>query len=467
MQAIQTRQIFWFHSACRNVLYISLFVFTLLAMSENLKADKISTNDPDLLQWKKNLWPEAKALGIQYKTFKSLISAVQPDYKLPRVRTHKDWARISRIEKQRQSKPLKKGTQTGEFPASCYRPRQKEFLFPTSYFPPKHLNSLIRRGKVLKRKYSAIFRKIESDFGVDVKAVLGIWGRETAFGIAKNRYDGIRTLLSLAYAGPAESRKDHRSNLLIAMKFIDDGHISARNYKTSFAGATGYPQFTPDVFEKYATDADGDGRKNIWTSVPDAVASTARYLKGIGWQTNQPWGYEVQLPAGFNCSLEGPKSRMKISEWKKLGVRRVNKEGGKTPGFPDPDLQAQFMAPAGMKGPKFLVFENFEVFRRYNKADLYALFVGHLGDQIYCNGSNQTCNFKARWPVKDHFNFSRKRICEMQIHLQRLKASDEIPDGLFGGKTRRGIGNFEKSIGQKTSCFPSRSLLKILQTKSD
>lgn len=467
MQAANTQQAFWLHSICRKILCISVFGFTLLFQAENLKAENTGNHDPDLQQWKKNLWPEAKALGIRYSTFKSLIKDTQPDYKLPRVRTHKDWAKIAKAEKLRKSKPLKKGAQTGKFPASCYRPRQKEFLFPTSYFPPKHLNSLIRRGKLLKQKYNSIFKKIETDFGVDVKAVLGIWGRETAFGIAKNRYDGIRTLLSLAYAGPAESRKGHIANLLIAMKFIDDGHISAKNYKTSFAGATGYPQFTPDVFEKYATDADGDGRKDIWNSVPDAVASTARYLKGIGWQTNQPWGYEVQLPDGFDCSLEGPKSRMKISEWKKLGVRRVNKEGGKTPAFPDPDLLAQFMAPAGMTGPKFLVFENFEVFRRYNKADLYALFVGHLGDQIYCNGPKKKCNFKVRWPAKDHFNFSRKRICEMQIHLQRLNASDEIPDGLFGGKTRRGIGNFEKSIGRKTSCYPSKSLLKILQTKAN
>ena len=140
---------------------------------------------------------------------------------------------------------------------------------------------------------------------------------------------------------------------------------------------------TPLVFEKYAVDFDGDGREKHLTSLPDAVASAANYLKAIGWQRKQGWGYEVKVPDNFDCSLEGPPDRRSISAWQKLGVERALTSASKGYSFPRTDDQAQFMAPAGVLGPVFLVLENFEsFFRRYNKADLYALFVGHLGDRI-------------------------------------------------------------------------------------
>lgn len=448
-----------------NLLALLLFTITVSISlpAKSASANQAASTITDLTKWKDQLWREASSKGISQKTFIAAIKETQPDYQLPRVRTHKDWAALEAREKIRKSTPVKKGEHKGELPASCYRPRQKEFLFPTLYFPPKHISSLVQRGKILRKKYASTFKKIEQTYGVDIRAVLGIWGRETAFGAAKNKYDGVRTLMSLAFAGEKEKRNEHRANLLRALKFIDDGHITIEQFKTSFAGATGYPQFTPDVFETYAVDWDGDGRKNIWSSVPDAVASAARYLKGIGWQANQTWGYEVELPANFDCSQEGPKDRQPISEWIKIGVKRVPAPDGTPQKFSNPNLKAQFMAPAGMNGPKFLVLENFEVFRRYNKADLYALFVGHLGDNIYCDESDAKCDFKESWPSKDEFNFTRKRICAMQIHLQRVAASDETPDGLFGGKTRRGIGTYEKHIKQKPTCFPSNDLLKSLR----
>ncbi len=426
-------------------------------------AQEQKTTDTNLATWKKELWNKAERLSIRRTTFDKAIEAQEPNYKLPRVRTHKTWDRIARIQQNNKASPsIKKLTKDG-LPISCSRPRQNEFLFPTKYFPQKHMNSLVGRGQKLRKKYGRTFKQIEEKYGVDIRAVLGIWGRETAFGAAKNRFHGVRTLLSLAFAGAPEKREQHTKNLLSALKFIDEGHISIKEFKTSFAGATGYPQFTPDVFEQYAVDWDGDGRKNIWSNVPDAVASAANYLKGIGWQQNQTWGYEVDVPDNFDCWQEGPKSRMPVSKWLKQGVRRVNTTEDRAQKFPNEQLLAQFMAPAGMKGPKFLVFENFEVFRRYNKADLYALFVGQLGNKIYCNGNVKNCEFRKPWPQKDTFNFSRKRICEMQTHLKKLKASDETPDGLFGGKTRRGIGTFEQQNNLRKTCFHSKRLLKILK----
>lgn len=417
----------------------------------------------DLNRWKQQFTAKARQAGIREATLNAALGPVQPDYKLPRVNTHKRWAAIAREEKNRPKPQKSEEVMKDGLPPSCHRPRQSEFLFPTLYFPQKHFNSLISRGKALRAQYGDTFTRIEKQYGVDIKMVLAIWGRETAFGAAKNRYDGVRTLFSLAYAGPPAKREAHRANLLRALKFIDEGHISIREFKTSFAGATGYPQFTPDVFELYAVDFDGDGRKNIWSSVPDAVASAAKYLKGIGWQSGQTWGYEVTVPKGFDCWDETPKGRKPISEWIKMGVKRVTSADGSPRRFKDKSLMAQFMAPAGMQGPKFLVLENFEVFRRYNKADLYALFVGHLGDRFGCYKSEAACNFRHPWPQQDKFNFTRERICEMQIHLKRLGASDEKPDGLFGGKTRRGIGSYEKSRGLTPTCFPSNSLMQSLR----
>ncbi|GAA6212313.1 lytic murein transglycosylase [Hyphomicrobiales bacterium 4NK60-0047b] len=460
-------------SNCTN--FISLIIFGLISVSiasKELHAnEKLHTNkeqaisDPKLALWKNELWKKAEQLQIKRSTFDRAIKTLEPNYKLPRVRTHKAWAQIKRAQEKSKKTGAKKPVTKNGLPLSCYRPRQSEFLFPTKYFPKKHMNSLVSRGKKLKKKYGKTFKKIEDKYGVDIRAVLGIWGRETAFGAAKNRFDGVKTLLSLAYASAPEKREQHTTNLLSALKFIDDGHISIKNFKTSFAGATGYPQFTPDVFEQYAVDWDGDGRKNIWSNVPDAVASAANYLKGIGWQRNQTWGYEVEVPDNFDCWQEGPKSRMPVASWLKQGVRRVDGHQGRAQKFPDQNLLAQFMAPAGMRGPKFLVFENFEVFRRYNKADLYALFVGQLGNKIYCRGNAENCEFRTKWPQKDTFNFSRKRICEMQSHLKSSKASDETPDGLFGGKTRRGIGTFEMQNNLQKTCFPTQKLLKILRNK--
>ena len=439
-------------------LFVS-FLFFILCLEPG-RALAQTKPDQALRIWKAQLWERAKQMGIRRSTFDAAIKNTVPNYKLPRVRTHASWQRLAAQDKRiTKAKPLA----DGKLPASCYRPRQKEFLFPTRYFPKDYLERLVGRGKVLRAKYRNVFARIERQYGVDMRAVLGIWGRETAYGQAKNKQNGIRTWLSLAYAGTPGKRADYQQNLLYALQFIDQGHIALIDYKTTFAGATGYPQFTPDVFALYAVDFDGDGRKDIWRSVPDALASAANYLKGIGWQAGQGWGYEVVVPQGFNCADEGPGGRKSVAEWKKLGVRRVKGPSGTALPFPDLAQQVQFVAPAGMLGPKFLVTENFEVFRRYNKADLYALFVGHLGDRIWCRGGAKQCGFKAGWPQKDAFNFSRKRICEMQIYLKRSGASQETPDGLFGGKTRNGIGSYERLIGKRPTCFPSKDLLGQLR----
>ncbi len=444
------------------LLFAVILAFSWLILFEaNQKFVLASDLNPHFTAWKNKLWQAAKKAGIRRKTFNAALKNVEPNYKLPRVRTHKAWAKIAANEKIRRAKP--KVSLGDKLPASCYRPRQTEFLFPTLYFPPRHIRSLVSKGQAIKRRHKNTFQKIEEQFGVGINVVLAIWGRETAYGQAQNRFNGIETWVSLAYAGPPTDRVKHQVDLLNALKFIDEGHIKLRDYKTSFAGATGYPQFTPGVFAEYAVDFDGDGRKNIWTSVPDAVASTANYLKGIGWQSGERWGNQVIIPKGFDCAREGPNGRQPVAKWRKGGIRFAKTRLSRLISEPPPARLAQFMAPAGTKGPVFLVHENFEVFRRYNKADLYALFVGHLSDRIGCDTKDRVCGFKGSWPQRDEFNFSRKRICRMQIFAKTLKASTEIPDGLFGGKTRVGIGTYEKNKGLKPTCFPSTKLLKMLE----
>ncbi len=453
----------WFPKRA-NLISLFVIICSCFFISSGVFArERHIKTDPALEKWKTVLWQTAKEQGISRKTFKAAVSNVRPNYKLPRVRTHARWDKIIRQQKKSGTAQKRKAVSKNSFPASCSRPRQKEFLFPTGYFQERYVRNLVSQGKEIRNKYKNILPLIEKRYGVDMRAVLGIWGKETAYGRAKNKFDGIRTLLSLAYAGAPDARPKYRQNLLHALKFIDEGHISLAAYKTTYAGATGYPQFSPDIVAAYAVDFDGDGRKNIWSSVPDALASAANYLKAIGWKSGQGWGYEVDVPKGFNCAVEGPLGRRTIAEWRALGVRRVKGANGKVLKFPDLAQKVQFMAPAGMNGPKFLVTENFEVFRRYNKADLYALFVGHLGDLIWCNGGRKKCDFQTAWPSKDNFGFTRKRICEVQIHLKHLGASEENPDGLFGGKTRNGIGTYERQIGRLPSCFPNKALLKSLR----
>ena len=373
-----------------------------------------------------SLWPEAQAEGVSRKTFEANLSGLKPDFSLP------DLELAGR----------KKSSGGGQ--AEFTRP-------PSEYIKRSYLINLASQGRDLAAKHSKALGRIEETFGVDRDSVLAIWGRETAFGRHRLRHDAITVLATQAYAG---RRKDlFRRELIMALKMIEEG-VPRSQMKSSWAGAMGLTQFMPSEFFVHTHDMDGDGKVDIFNSVPDALASAARQLHGKGWVRGHTWGYEVDVPeTGGGCSLEGPSQSRPISEWVKLGFNRV--AGRK---WPEKvlDQDAYLMMPAGGFGPGFLVLENFRVIRRYNMSDLYAVFVGHLADRIAGSGDFVT-------PWASGVAQKTKRIEEIQSRLKAAGYDIGKVDGKIGSKTRRVIGAYQRRANIKIDCWPTDSVLAHLR----
>ena len=283
--------------------------------------------------------------------------------------------------------------------------------------------------------------------------MLAIWGRETAFGSHKSSYYVVKALATQAYLG---RRKElFRSELLYALKMLQDGVRTRETLTGSWAGAMGLTQFMPSEYYTVAYDLDGDGRKDIWGSVADALGSAANQLRAKGWVPNQSWGYEVRLPKDVSCLLEGPDNGRPLSEWVKLGVVRASGD------FPHPalDQQAFVLTPAGAYGPAFLAFENFLVIKRYNMSDLYALFVGSLGDRIAGGTAFVT-------PWADIQQLSAKGIEGIQEGLKSQGYAVSVIDGKAGMNTRSLIGAYQKANNLKVDCWPTEALLGHVRTKA-
>jgi membrane-bound lytic murein transglycosylase B len=222
-------------------------------------------------------------------------------------------------------------------------------------------------------KNQALLNAIGRKFGVDPCFILSLWGLETDYGHFMGNFSVPHSLATLAY----ESRRKafFRNELLKALHIIQDGHVSVENFKGEWAGASGHPQFLPSSWYKYAVDYDGDGRKDIWKSLPDALASIANYLAKNGWQAGQPWAVEVTLPAGFDSSLIGKTVVKPVSAWRNLGVQINHKS------WPVGDMAASIIQP-GSDGPVLMVFHNFRTLQTWNDSNYYISTVGYLADQI-------------------------------------------------------------------------------------
>jgi lytic murein transglycosylase len=237
--------------------------------------------------------------------------------------------------------------------------------------------------------------------------------------------------------------------LIDALRILQNNDIDKDAMVSSSAGALGQPQFMPSSFLKYAVDADGDGHRNIWTSVPDSLASMANFLAQKGWERGRDWGFEVTIPANVSCAQEGPDLAKPMSAWAATGIRRI---GGKA--FPKADLSAStmMMVPAGTHGPEFLVTPNFYVIKEYNNSDLYALFIGNLADRIAYGASG----FSAPWGNVGHM--LRSDVQTMQNSLVAKGYDVGKADGLAGYKTRRSLGQWQTKAGLTPTCYPDESL---------
>jgi lytic murein transglycosylase len=380
-------------------------------------------------QFVEALWPEAEAQGVSRATFDAAFRGVEADLALP------DLILPGKGQGQGQVKGQAEFTRT-----------------PAEYLGIGHLTSLAAQGKALHAKHAATLEKIEREIGVPGEVVLAIWGRESAFGSHRPTHYAIRALATQAWLG---RRKDlFRSELIHALKLLEDGVRTRESMKASWAGAMGLTQFMPSEYYTLAYDLDGDGRKDIWGSVPDALASAANQLRAKGWVPSQPWGFEVRLPPGTSCRHEGPPYARTVREWAKLGVARTR---GRAFSESTLDAEAFILAPGGAYGPAFLALENFMVIKRYNMSDLYALFVGDLADRIGGGGG-----FEVPWGTVRQL--SSRGIEEIQEQLQARGYAISKIDGKAGMNTRALIGDYQHASRLKVDCWPSEALLGHLRT---
>lgn len=412
----------------RALIPLALLVNFALMPSQSQALNEASTMDPDFVKWlDTKVWPAAQKKGVSRQTFESAFDGVDLDWTLPDM--------------------VKPGTKVPDTSG------QAEFGNPSDYFRPANIDFLLGKASKLKREWDKTLSTVEKAQEVPREILLAIWGRESGFGQAKLPHNAIQALASLSYAG---ARKEvFYPELLAALQILQQGHVPPGPLKSSWAGALGQPQFMPSKFLEFARDQDGDKKADIWNSVPDTLASIAYFLKQHGWKPKRHWGFEVLVPDGISCSLEGPDQGKKVSEWQTKGIKRAD-----TKAFPKDWLEQQafLLMPAGRLGPAFLVSENFYVLKDYNESDLYALFIGHLGDRI--QGGKP---FIGQW--QDVKGFKRAEVQAMQHKLQKQGHDVGKADGLVGFKTRRSIGRWQEKHKLTPTCFPDAELVKKI-TKS-
>jgi lytic murein transglycosylase len=381
--------------------------------------------DAGFTQFIASLWPEAQAAGVSRATFDSQTRGLEPDYKLPDL-------------------ILPGRPATGA-------PSQAEFVqVPADYLKEASIARLAEEGQRLMQQYRDALAGIEMRFGVPPSVVLAIWGRETDYGRYKEPYDALRVMATQAYVG---RRKDqYRNEFILALKILGDGEVKRQDMRASWAGATGLTQFLPSEFYQHAVDFDGDGRRDIWNSVPDALASAAKQLVNKGWQPGLRWAYEVQAPANADCTMGVPEVTKPIGDWLRAGFVPVR---GQKLSADEQAQGASLLQPEGIYGPAFLTTKNYFVIKEYNFSDLYVLYVGHLSDRM----SNPQ-PFATPWSASTQLRTTD--VEAMQRQLTRLGLYKDKLDGKAGMQTRAALGAYQKSAGLKVDCWPSDAVLRSM-----
>ncbi|MEN3931156.1 lytic murein transglycosylase [Microvirga sp. W0021] len=389
------------------------FVAALLASGAAAAATPLSAlaNQSGFDRFLASLWNEARTQGISRKTFEMAFAGVGPSDKI-----------------------------------IAHTKKQSEFVRPIwEYIDGAVGKARVNRGVDMAGKWAQTIARVEKNYGVPRTVILGVWGMESNFGSYTGKTYVIQALASLAYVG---YRGDFfRKELISALRILQEDHISRDMMLGSWAGAMGQTQFMPSSFEKYAVDGNGDGIRNIWTSVPDALASTANYLHMHGWDPRLPWGFEVVIPEGTYLRSH----RHDFATWQKLGVRRA--DGGKMPR----SGEAQLLVLTGMNGPLFLVTDNFEVIRAYNSSDAYALGVSLLGDTIYGGG-----RLRTPWP-RNAPRLSAAERKEVQQLLRRKGFYAGETDGNHGAKTREAIRAFQIKYNLPVDGYADHQLLAYMR----
>lgn len=375
----------------------------------------------------RDIWPEAQRAGVSPRTFEAAFDGVQLNWKLPDL------------------------VPPGSAPKPPKKQRQAEFGSPGKYFNRGSVDGATSVGKQMARRHKSVLDRVARQTGVPWRIILAIWGRESAYGRVAIPHDAFEVLGTKAFMSTRAGY--FREELIAALQIAEAGHAPARAMKSSWAGALGQPQFMPSNYLKYARDDDGDGHADIWSSEADTIASIGAYLQRHGWQTGRDWGFEVHVPDAVSCTLEGPDQGRSIAEWAELGITRVS---GRP--FPKHELQGEgyLLFPAGRHGPAFVMTPNFYVLKDYNMSDLYALFVGHVGDRIQFGVGD----FSASWGAVG--GLLRSDVAAMQRVLESQGHDVGGADGLAGFKTRRSIGRWQEARGDAATCFPDPTIKAAL-----
>ena len=320
---------------CRYLAFLLIVVGLSVGLVCNTNAEEFST-------WLDKLKTEAKLQGISQKTIDSSLMGIKP---IPRV-----------IQLDR---------------------KQPEFTLTfADYLKRVVSDRRIRIGKSKLKKHKELLGEISSKYGVQSRYIVALWGIETDFGRITGGFPVISSLATLAYDG--RRSKFFRKELLLALKIIDGGHILAKDMIGSWAGAMGQNQFMPSSFHAYAVDYDKDGSKDIWRTLPDIFASIANYLSKSGWRSDQTWGRAVSLPNKFPRKFLGRKLKKPLSEWQKLGVRKLLGQD-----LPKRNLLSSIIRPEkGQIGPAFAIYKNYDVILKWNRSNYFATAVGILSDKI-------------------------------------------------------------------------------------
>ncbi len=411
----------WIRATCA-------FLFLALSPAGALAASRAQV-EAQFQNWlATDMWTAAQSAGITRDTYSKGLSGVTLNWKLPGL------------------------VPPGSGDSTPKQQRQAEFGSPGNYFAKNTIANLVAGGRSRMKTHDRLLAEIERRYGVPGRIVLAVWGRESGFGRVKIPHDAFRVLATKAFMS---TRPDlFADELVAALRILQSREVPAVAMKSSWAGALGQPQFLPTSFIKHAVDFDGDGKRDIWNSTPDTLASIASYLAHFGWQAGRDWGFEVSVPRNVSCTLEGPDQGRPISQWVAMGVGRIS---GKP--FPAHELNATgfLMMPAGRHGPAFIVTPNFYVLKEYNESDLYALFIGHVGDRI--QWANR--GFHGQWDRVD--GLYRSDIAKMQRVLEAGGADVGGADGLPGYKTRRSIGKWQATNGRDSTCFPSSELVRAIR----
>ena len=306
--------------------------------------------------------------------------------------------------------------------------------------------------------YRSYLEKLEAQYGVPTGIIVAIWGVETNYGSNKGSFHVLQALATLGYEG--RRAKFGRQQLLAALQILQSGDVTINNFYGSWAGAMGHTQFIPTTYLAYAADGTGDGKRDVWTSPQDALASTANYLKVSGWLSDMPWGFEVVLPEGFDYGLAGLDQRALPARWRERQVRAARAATSAIEALADSLGEMSLFLPSGHRGPAFLVTQNFRALLRYNTAPAYALAVGRLSERF-----DAAVPLVGDWPISDR-PLKPSEIFTLQRFLRKAGYLVGDIDGVAGRKTIGAIRAYQREAGLIADGYPTPGLLTHLRQKN-